>query len=74
MLTVYKRRLRIQAAQHGRSMGEEAREILRTALSTEAAGGRSLVASIRARVKPFSGVDLALLPREPMRDPMDFGE
>lgn len=69
-----KARLRMQAAQHGRSMEEEAREILRTALSTQAAGGQSLVASIRARVAPLGGVELAIPSREPMRDPVDFGE
>ncbi len=30
----FKARLRVQAAHHGRSMEEEARDILRTALST----------------------------------------
>ena len=34
-----KARLRVQAAQHGRSMEDEARDILRAALSTESIGG-----------------------------------
>lgn len=37
-----KARLRIRAAQHGRSMEDEARDILRTALSEEEASGASL--------------------------------
>ncbi|MFT4267124.1 MAG: plasmid stabilization protein [Xenophilus sp.] len=69
-----KARLRLRAALHGRSMEEEARSILRSALSTEprAASGAALVANIRARVAPFGGIELELPAREPMRDPPDF--
>ncbi|MBB6065691.1 plasmid stability protein [Pseudoxanthomonas broegbernensis] len=71
-----KTRLRIRAAQHGRSMEEEARSILRAALNTEpeANTGAALVKAIRARVKRVGGIDLELPPREPMREAPDFGE
>jgi len=71
-----KARLRMRAARHGRSMEEEARSILRAALAhrVEDDSGASLYAAIRARVEPFGGIDLDLSPREPQRDPPDFGE
>jgi antitoxin FitA len=63
-----KRRLRIRAAGHGRSMEEEAREILREVVGEERRS-QNLAAAIRARVAPLGGVDLVLPPREPMREP-----
>ena len=69
-----KRRLRIQAARHGRSMEDEARDILRTALSVEPARTGGLVDSIRARIEPFGGVDLKIASREAMREPVDLGK
>lgn len=67
-----KARLRIRAARHGRSMEDEARDILRAALSTEPARTRTLVEAIRARMEPLGGVDLDIAPREPMREPIDL--
>lgn len=69
-----KARLRVQAARHGRSMEEEARNILRTALSAapKVGTGAALVADIRALVAPFGGIELELPVREPMREPPDF--
>lgn len=64
-----KDRLRIRAAHHKRSMEEEARHILRSALANESLPSRNLGDSIRARFKALGGVDLDLPPREPMRDP-----
>lgn len=71
-----KARLRIRAAQHGQSMEEEVRSILRAALASrvEDDSGAALYAAIRTRVDPLGGVDLELPPREPQRDPPDFGE
>jgi plasmid stability protein len=63
-----KQRLRVQAAKHNRSMEEEARAILRTALSVETTSARSLYKSIRARIELVGGVDLAIAPRAPMRN------
>lgn len=62
-----KARLRVRAAEHGRSMEEEARVILRGALSNESQPVRNLAESIRARFA--GGVELLLPAREPMRDP-----
>lgn len=70
-----KARLRVRAAQHGRSMEEEARSILRAALSTNrkpATTGAALVADIRALVAPFGGIELELPTRELQREPPDF--
>jgi plasmid stability protein len=63
-----KRRLRVRAAEHSRSMEEEAREILRQAVG-ETKPPRNLAAAIRARVAPIGGVDLDLPTRDAMREP-----
>ncbi len=63
-----KARLRVQAALHGRSMEDEARDILRTALSAQPARAESLVEAIRGRIEPLGGVELAVPPREAIRD------
>jgi antitoxin FitA len=65
-------RLRMRAAGHGRSMEEEAREILKMALTTEGAGRSNLAKSIRRRFAALGGVDLPDLPRERMRQPPQF--
>ncbi len=67
-----KQRLHIQAAKHGRSMEEEAREILRSALA-EPAPPANLARAIRARFAPLGGVELDIPPREPMRETSRFG-
>ena len=67
-----KRRLRIRAAEHGKSMEEEVRDILRAALEQEPATGEDLVSIIRAHVEPLGGVELELPPRGPMREPPRF--
>ena len=67
-----KARLRIRAAQHGKSMEEEARSILRDALKSEPLSGKELVQRIREMVEPYGGIELELPPREPMREPLDF--
>ena len=68
-----KARLRVQAAQHGRSMEDEARDILRTALSRGSGKSGGLAEAIRARVARFGGVDLDIAPREPLREPPELG-
>lgn len=67
-----KHRLRIRAAENGRSMEEEARDILRTALNTQPAAPENLATAIRARFAPLGGVELDLPPRSPMRKPPRF--
>ena len=64
-----KRKLKIRAAMHGRSMEQEARVILRSALRQEPKSGADLVKRIRAIWEPLGGVELEPLPRKPMRDP-----
>ena len=67
-----KRRLRIRAAENGRSMEQEARDILRAALDEDSPTGKDLASAIRARFAPLGGVELELPPREPMREPPRF--
>ncbi|KAA1250747.1 Arc family DNA-binding protein [Mycobacterium simiae] len=51
--------LRVRAAQHGRSMESEVREILRTVLERPA-GGPGMGTRIRQRFSETGGVDLDL--------------
>jgi plasmid stability protein len=55
-------------------MEDEARDILRSALSREPTRKGSLAASIRARFAPLGGVELPVIAREPMRAPPSFDE
>lgn len=64
-----KARLRIFAAQQGRSMEAAAREILRTALANRRPTPPNLAAALRRRFAPVGGVDLPIAPRELSRDP-----
>lgn len=67
-----KARLRIQAAKHGRSMEDEVRDILRTALWHEKARTGGLVEAIRSRIEPFGGADLDIAARDAMHEPVDI--
>jgi len=67
-----KERLRVRASRHGRSMEEEAREILKAALAGGAGSGENLARAIRRRFAPLGGVELSLPPREPIREPPKF--
>ena len=64
-----KTRLRMRAAENGRSMEEEARLILREAVGREVAPEKGLGTAIHELFEPFGGVELELPPREPMREP-----
>ena len=64
-------RLRVQAAEHGRSMEEEVREILRQVVG-EATPPSNLAAAIRSRVAGLGGVELRLPERGLMREPPRF--
>jgi plasmid stability protein len=64
-----KSRLRIQAAVHGRSMEDEARDILRSALNQQTRPPDNLADAIRARFAPLGGFEMPEIPREPMRSP-----
>ena len=68
-----KEQLRVRAAQAGRSMEAELRDILNKALQCEPKEREINVAeAIRRRFAPFGGVDLELPPRELPRDPPTF--
>jgi len=68
-------RPRIQATVHGRSIEDEARTILRSALGEEPLrSGADLVASIRTKVAAIGGFELPAVPREPVREPPCFDE
>lgn len=66
-----KQSLRVRAAIHGRSMEEEAREILRRAIRQHTPQ-RDLGKAIRARFEDLGGVDLALPSRGEARDLPSF--
>ena len=67
-----KKQLRIRAAQHGRSMEEEAREVLRMVLAESIQPPQDLARTIRQRFAAVGGVELELPAREPAREPPDF--
>ena len=62
----------MQAAKNGRSMEEEAREILRTSLRVVESEQSGLAESIRKRFAAFHGVELSVPKREEMRKPPTF--
>ena len=66
-----KTRLRMRAAENGRSMEEEARRILREAVRRKPSV-QNLARSIHARFAPLGGVELELPPRGPGREPPRF--
>ena len=67
-----KRKLRTRAASNGRSMEEEARQILKNAVRVKPAPAHSLGEAIRKRFEAIGGWDFEQPPREPMREPPDF--
>jgi plasmid stability protein len=64
-----KRRLRMRAARNGRSMEQEARELLEAALARSEPKSESLGEIIHRRFAVLGGVDLKIPPRGPIRDP-----
>ena len=67
-----KRRLRVRAAENGRSMEAEARDILRCTVG-ETPPPENLGRAIHARFAALGGVDLEPPERGPMRPPPEFG-
>ena len=67
-----KRRLRVRAAENGRSMEAEARDILRRSLSEAPSPPKDLARAIHARSAAVGGVELQLPERGPMRPPPEF--
>jgi plasmid stability protein len=64
-----KSRLRVRAATHGRSMEEEAREILKQAVAYQTKPVADLARRIRRHIDPLGGVELAIAPRQRIRRP-----
>lgn len=69
-----KARLRLRAAHHGRSMEEEVRSILRSALVDEPQAPRHLVDAVRERFAALGGFELTAPTRETLRAPPTFDE
>ncbi len=69
-----KTRLRVRAAHHGRSMEEEAREILRSALTTSSRTKGNLAEAIRRRFASFGGIEISLPQRDAVRKAPGFEE
>jgi plasmid stability protein len=67
-------RLRQRADLYGRSMEDEARKILQSALGAGEPENENMAEAIHSCFAPYGGVDLAPIKREPMPDPIDFGE
>jgi len=61
-----KRRLRLRAARNGRSMEQEAREILDFALHQPESQPENLAVAIRKIFAPLGGVELQIPKREPI--------
>ena len=66
-----KQSLRVRAAQHGRSMEEDERDILRRAVELQVPTG-SLGASIHRRFASHGGIDLDLPERWSVRETPSF--
>src|ERR1700684_605418 len=64
-----KRRLRIRAARNGRSMEQEARELLEAGLARADSEPKNMGEAIRKIFAPLGVVDLKIPPRGPMREP-----
>ena len=64
-----KRKLKIRAAMNGRSMEQEAREILKSTLAQSAKKKANVAERIREIFGPLGGVGVERLPRESVRDP-----
>jgi len=69
-----KQQLRIRAAHRNRSMEEEARQILRAALTGPSITATDLVQRIRTRFSGLGDVVLPSIEREPVRLPPSFDE
>jgi antitoxin FitA len=64
-----KRKLKVRAAMNGRSMEQEAREILKSTLAQTSKKHANLAERVRAIFSPLGGVELERFLREPIRDP-----
>ena len=68
-----KEKLRVRAAQHGRSMEAELRHILSRVLEDEEGPDVNLAEAIRRRFAPLGGIELEPHPSVPVGGPPPFG-
>ncbi|NER37428.1 MAG: plasmid stability protein [Oscillatoria sp. SIO1A7] len=68
----FKARLQKRAEERGRSLEEEAKEILRIALTEKAEQPVNLALAIERRFANFGDIEIPTIPREPMREPPKF--
>ena len=66
--------LRVHAQQHGQSIEEEARQILRLAFSEPSQKGSGLGSKISKRFTEVGGVELPQPARSLPRQPVNFGD
>jgi antitoxin FitA len=66
---ITKRRLRLRAARNGRSMEQEARELLEQSLAKAEIEPENLGEAIHRRFAALGGIELEIPPRGPIRDP-----
>jgi antitoxin FitA len=69
-----KAKLRVQAAQHGLSMEQEVREILRASLEAPTKEHGTFLQRIRSRFAGYEIDELPIPPREDYPNPPDFSE
>ncbi|MEQ8536400.1 MAG: plasmid stability protein [Coleofasciculus sp. D1-CHI-01] len=69
-----KNRLQKRAEYSGRSLEEEAKEILRAVLTEQVHKPLSLALAIERRFAHFGDFKLPMIPREPLREPPNFEE
>lgn len=69
---VLKAKLRVRAAQHGRSMEAELRHILNDVLEDQGRAERNLAEAIRKRFAPLGGVELEPHPKVAVGEPRSF--
>ena len=69
-----KSKLRLRAARNGHSMEQEARDILQHSLASESFSSLHLVDAIRRRMEPLGGVELPVIPRDPVPEPLKLDE
>jgi plasmid stability protein len=69
-----KLKLRLRADRNGHSIEQEVREILQRSLASEGSSGLHLVDAIRRRIEPLGGVDLPVVPRDPVPEPLKLDQ
>jgi len=67
-----KGRLRVRAAENGRSMEDEVRDIIRSVLSRERQSPGDLAMSIRRRFGALGEVELPAVEEQAIRQPPEF--